>query len=583
MADILATESEVAALGGGSTSNPNLIVVKSRVSSLGCIVASGTYSDNQCVCLKDIKRIYTVYYTTTDESLISGDRFLCTSGGSLISNTYSGGQGRLCYSSPIYRVGYEAFMNNSKLVTIDFSNACTSDDSGGTYGNTPTGQQFCILSKAFYGCNNLTTVKCPPYVNEIDDYAFWHCDKLSTITGLETHLEFVFKYAFYNCSSLRIDSLFTNNKVILLEEYAFYQTQATNLIIRFKYANEINKVIEWAHFIGDYCFGFTNASKVQVTGMVKDIKTAAFTGIHIPHEAILGNGVQRVTGNSVFMQNKGACEDYESKLTLASTITNLSERAFYWSFFGMLEMNITNSLSIDGDPIGKGSWDPNIIKINGYADSSHLSFGDPNYFLGSGFPIVTVVEPGQLTNLLRNSNIKYSMKNGVTPNTFYPSSTGSTQTTYNIVNCYMYNIQNYHSSCRINSNISLKYVLFTINGTSDTYQYRHVKFIINNNPNCTFYLNSSAESGWDYGIAWNIDYTPPETLPDYNSAGVKYHTKDSGNTNLSSSNTLSSYIKCSYPNDGKEHFIYISYRNDGGGTTDPNEVNVLYDITPLCT
>lgn len=580
MADILATESEVAALGGGSTSNPNLIAVKSRVSSLGCIVASGNYSDNQCVCLKDVKRAYIVYYTTTDESLISGDGFLCTSEGSLISNTYSGGQGRLCYSSPIYRVGATAYGGNSKLVTIDFSNACTSDDSGGTYGNTPTGQQFCILHHAFYNCTSLTTVKCPPYVNEIDEYAFYNCTKLSTITGLETHLEFVFEYAFYNCSSLRIDSLFTNNKVMLLEEYAFYKTQTTNLIIRFKYANEINKVLEWAHFIGEYCFGFTGASKVQVTGMVCNIKSGAFINIHIPHEAILGDGVQKVTGNSVFMQSEGLCEDYESKLTLASTITYLSELAFNYAFFGMLEMNITNSLSIGGDPLGHGGWSPNIIKINGYTDSSHLDFGNPNSGIGSGHPRVTVVEPGQLTNLLRNSTIKSSLKNCVTPNTFYPSKIGST---HNIVYGYTYNIQEYYDSGFNNSGISLKYVLFSIMGTSDTYQYRHVKFIINNNPNCTFYLNSSAERGYDYGIAWNMDYTPPDTLPNYNSAGVKYHTKDSGNTNLSSSNTLSSYIKCSYPNDGKEHFIYVSYRNDGSGTTDPNEVNVLYDITPLCT
>lgn len=578
MADILATESEVAALGGGSTSNPNLIVVKSRVSSLGCIIASGNYSDNQCVCLKDIKRVYTVYYTTTDESLISGDGFLCISEGSLISNTYSGGQGRLCYSSPIYRVKTDAYAWNSKLVTIDFSNACTSDGSLGTIGNTPTGQQFCIMSYAFYYCTNLTTVKCPPYVEEIDDYAFYYCNKLSTITGLETHLEFVYNYAFFGCYSLRIDSLFTNNKVILLKDNAFFQTQATNLIIRFKYANEMNKVLEWAHYIGEECFGDAHASKVQVTGMVKDIKSMAFG--NTPHEAILGDGVQKVTGSSVFMSSKYACEDYESKLTLASTITNLSELAFLRSYFGMIEMNITNSLSIDGDPFEMGEWNPCIIKINGYADSSHLSFGKPNSYPGSGLPEVIIVEPGQLTNLLRNSKIKYSMKDGVTPNTFYPNRIGYPQ---KLVTCHMYNVQDYHSYGEINSGISLKYVLFTINGTSDSNQYIHIKFIINNNPNCTFYLNSSAESGYDYGIAWNMDYTPPNTLPNYNSAGVKYHTKDSGNTNLSSSNTLSSYIKCSYPNDGKEHFIYISYRNNGSGTTDPDQINVLYDITPLCT
>ena len=580
MADILATESEVAALGGGSTSNPNLIVVKSRVSSLGCTVASGNYSDNQCVCLKDIKRVYTVYYTTTDESLISGDGFLCTSEGSLISNTYSGGQGRLCYSSPIYRVRTEAYAWNSELVTIDFSNACTSDDSLGTISNTPTGQQFCIMSYAFYYCTNLTTVKCPPYVNEIDPCAFYYCTKLSTITGLETHLEFVEDRAFSKCFSLRIDSLFTNNKVVLLDNSAFFGTQATNLIIRFKYANEMNKVFEWAHYIGEECFSTTNASKVQVTGMVKDIKSGAFRSINIPHEAILGDGVQEVTGSGVFMSSEDACEDYESKLTLASTITSLSEHAFLQSCFGMIEMNITNSLSISGDPLENGKWNPCIIKINGYADSSHLSFVKPNFYPGSELPEVVIVEPGQLTNLLRNSKIKYSMKDGVTPNTFYPNRIGYPD---RLVTCRMYNVQDYHSYGEINPDISLKYVLFTINGTSDSNQYIHIKFIINNNPNCTFYLNSSAESGYDYGIAWNMDYTPPNTLPNYNSVGVKYHTKDSGNTNLSSSNTLSSYIKCSYPNDGKEHFIYISYRNDGSGTTYPNKVNVLYDITPLCT
>lgn len=53
MADIIATEAQAASIGGGSSYTANLMVTRVRAVALGCSI-SGSYSDNQLVCLKDL-------------------------------------------------------------------------------------------------------------------------------------------------------------------------------------------------------------------------------------------------------------------------------------------------------------------------------------------------------------------------------------------------------------------------------------------------------------------------------------------------------------------------------------------------
>ena len=72
MADLIATEAYAQSIGGASISyTSNLGCTKSRAIALGCDVA-GTYTDNQLVCQKDLRRVNITHYslrTLTDAYL----------------------------------------------------------------------------------------------------------------------------------------------------------------------------------------------------------------------------------------------------------------------------------------------------------------------------------------------------------------------------------------------------------------------------------------------------------------------------------------------------------------------------------
>ncbi len=85
-----------------------------------------------------------------------------------------------------------------------------------------------------------------------------------------------------------------------------------------------------------------------------------------------------------------------------------------------------------------------------------------------------------------------------------------------------------------------------------------MKVTIKNKPQFVLYINSYAESNWDYTIAWELD-TEPSSSPGYSSTGVKAHTR--GNQADPANGELA-FTPVSYANDGGEHTIWITYRKD---------------------
>ena len=85
-----------------------------------------------------------------------------------------------------------------------------------------------------------------------------------------------------------------------------------------------------------------------------------------------------------------------------------------------------------------------------------------------------------------------------------------------------------------------------------------MKVTIQNMPQFVLYINSYAESSWDYTIAWELD-TEPASSPGYSSTGVKAHTR--GNQADPANGELA-FTPVSYANDGGEHTIWITYRKD---------------------
>ena len=78
-------------------------------------------------------------------------------------------------------------------------------------------------------------------------------------------------------------------------------------------------------------------------------------------------------------------------------------------------------------------------------------------------------------------------------------------------------------------------------------------------PDFSLYINSYGESSFDYTVAWQMDKNAPTSLPSYTSSGVVAHTREENNYPVD----ITSYKLVSYPNDGGEHFAWITYRKDG--------------------
>ena len=86
-----------------------------------------------------------------------------------------------------------------------------------------------------------------------------------------------------------------------------------------------------------------------------------------------------------------------------------------------------------------------------------------------------------------------------------------------------------------------------------------------------FYIRSYAESNYDYTVAGELD-----TAITSNPSGGKFSTSG----NQQSGTAIGSYVKCSYPNDGGEHFVDVVYRKDGSVNTANDRGYVLIERNP---
>ena len=80
-------------------------------------------------------------------------------------------------------------------------------------------------------------------------------------------------------------------------------------------------------------------------------------------------------------------------------------------------------------------------------------------------------------------------------------------------------------------------------------------------PDFSLYINSYGEKSFDYTIAWQMDKDAPTSLPDLKSSGVIANTYNKSY----GPSSIVNYTLVEYPNDGDEHFAWITYRKDSSG------------------
>lgn len=95
-------------------------------------------------------------------------------------------------------------------------------------------------------------------------------------------------------------------------------------------------------------------------------------------------------------------------------------------------------------------------------------------------------------------------------------------------------------------------------------------------PDFKLFINSYGRDLYDYTVAWQMDKDEIPNNPSNNSSGVIEHTV--GNTQNPTS--INNYTLVSYPNDGGEHFAWITYIKNGSQNynDDRGRVAVQKDI-----
>ena len=109
--------------------------------------------------------------------------------------------------------------------------------------------------------------------------------------------------------------------------------------------------------------------------------------------------------------------------------------------------------------------------------------------------------------------------------------------------------------------------------------YASMKFKFKGMPDFKLWINSYAESNYDYTIAWDMDVNYPTSIPTNISSGVKAHTKG----NQKDPTSISNFTEVDYPNDGGEHFVAVTYRKDNSANANDDRGYVAIKLTLIST
>ena len=110
--------------------------------------------------------------------------------------------------------------------------------------------------------------------------------------------------------------------------------------------------------------------------------------------------------------------------------------------------------------------------------------------------------------------------------------------------------------------------------------YASIKFKFKAQPNFKIWINSYAESNYDYTIAWNMDKDYPTSQPSYADNGAKASTNGK---QYDPSNGLTAFIEVDYANDGGEHFVVVTYRKDNSANANDDRGYVAIKLTLIST
>lgn len=164
-----------------------------------------------------------------------------------------------------------------------------------------------IAQRAFYGCRVLESVTLPASLEVIGPDAFFGISKLTDVT-LPNGLRVLGDNAFSNCQSLK--SIHIPGTVESFGWAVFYATGLESVTFG-----------EGLQEIGEYAFGYTNITSVEIPASVKIIRDGAFADCSELKSVTLHDGLVTIEGGAYF-----GCAITE--IILPKTLTSVTDQAF---------------------------------------------------------------------------------------------------------------------------------------------------------------------------------------------------------------------------------------------------------------
>lgn len=220
-----------------------------------------------------------------------------------------------------------------------------------------------IGSRAFFSCENLTSVIIPESVTSIGEFAFYYCDNIESVT-ISDNVNCIEKQAFYGCSSLK--SITIPKGVTSIEESVFqFCSGLENIVIpqgvtsigagafsvcsNIKYISIPDSVIS----IGQAAFSVcSNLKSIEVPERVTSIENSTFYNCSSLENVTISSNVTEI-GQYAFSR----CSSLNS-ITIPGNVTSID-------CFGFAECSNLESVTVLNDTIG--------ISREAFDDCGHFS------------------------------------------------------------------------------------------------------------------------------------------------------------------------------------------------------------------